>query len=77
MKSCCRLVAMMSILLAAPAFAANPFLDAKDDKSVSVNVRGTEWGDEIGADIPLTARMSTTRIASMSWGAIFKSNLPI
>src|SRR5205823_5920566 len=63
---------LMSILFAAPAFAANPFLDAKDDKPVSVDVRGTEWGDEIGHDIPLTARIVTTRIAQMSWGSIFK-----
>ena len=64
---------MMSILLAAPVFAANPFLDAKDDKPVSANFRGTEWNDEnIQGDIPLTARVITTRIAQMSWGSIFK-----
>lgn len=64
---------MISILLAAPAFAANPFLAAKDAKPVSVEVRGTEWNDEYtNGDIPLTARMITTRIASMPWGAIFK-----
>jgi hypothetical protein len=62
----------MSISLIAPAFAANPFLDAKDDKSVSVIVRGTEWGDEIGGEVPATAGMITTRLASMPWGAIFK-----
>jgi hypothetical protein len=62
----------MSILFAAPTFAANPFLDPKDDKAVSANVRGTEWGDEIGGEVSLTARMITTRIASMPWGAIFK-----
>src|SRR5437899_1246149 len=62
----------MSILFAAPAFAANPFLDAKDDKPISADFRGTEWGDEIGHNIPLSARMITTRIASMPWGAIFK-----
>src|SRR5436309_11526705 len=63
----------MSILFVAPAFAANPFLDAKDDRPVSANFRGTEWNDEdIQGEIPLTARMITTRIASMSWGAIFK-----
>jgi len=67
------LVAVMSILPAAFAFAANPFLDAKDDKPVSANFRGTEWNDEnIDGDIPLTARVVTTRIAQMSWGAIFK-----
>jgi hypothetical protein len=62
-----------STLLAAPAFSANPFLDAKDDKSVSANFQGTEWNDEnIDGDIPLTARVVTTRIAQMPWGAIFK-----
>jgi hypothetical protein len=66
-------IVMMSILLVTPAFAANPFLDAKDDKPVSANFRGTEWNDEnIQGEIPLTARLITTRIASMSWGAIFK-----
>jgi len=66
-------IMMMSILFVTPAFAANPFLDAKDDKPVSANFRGTEWNDEnIQGEIPLTARMVTTRIAQMSWGAIFK-----
>lgn len=61
------------MLLATPLLAANPFLDAKNDKSVSTNVRGTEWNDEYtNGDIPLAARMVTTRIAKMSWGAIFK-----
>jgi hypothetical protein len=64
----------ISILLSVPACAANPFLDAPDDKPVSVKFRGTEWGDEIQQDeIPLTARLVTTRIAKMSWGAIFKT----
>ncbi len=63
----------MSILLASSALAANPFLDAKDDKPVSANFRGTEWNDEnIQGEIPLTARVITTRIAQMSWGSIFK-----
>lgn len=67
------LLLMTSTLLAARAFAANPFLDAKDDKPVSANFRGTEWNDEnIDGDIPLTARVVTTRIAQMPWGAIFK-----
>jgi hypothetical protein len=59
-------------LRATPAFAANPFLDAKDDKPVSAEFRGIEWGDEIGQNIPLTARLVTTRIATMPWGAIYK-----
>lgn len=63
----------MSILLLASAYAANPFLDAEDDKPVSGKFRGSEWGDEISEDdIPLTARVVTTRIAKMPWGAIFK-----
>ena len=73
MSPVCSLVAMMSILLAVPTFAANPFLDAKDDKPVSANFRGTEWKDEnIDGEIPLTARVVTTRIGQMPWGAIFK-----
>lgn len=67
------LLAAISVSVAVPLFAANPFLNAKDDKPVSAEVRGTEWNDEyIKGDIPLTGRMVTTRIASMPWGAIFK-----
>jgi len=63
----------MSSLFAASTFAVNPFLDTKDDKPVSANFRGTEWNDEnIQGEIPLTARVITTRIAQMSWGASFK-----
>jgi len=66
-------IVIISIVSAAPVFAANPFLDAKDDRPVSANFRGTEWNDEnIQGEIPLTARLITTRIASMSWGAVFK-----
>src|SRR5256885_12480683 len=66
-------IMMMSILFVAPAFATNPFLEAKDNKPVSTNFRGTEWNDEnIQGKIPLTARVITTRIAQMSWGSIFK-----
>jgi len=60
-------------LLAGSSLAANPFLDAKDDKPIFAKFRGTEWGDEIGRDeIPLTVRVVTTRVAKMPWGAIFK-----
>src|SRR5204863_1689409 len=66
-------VITMLMLLAVSSFAANPFLDAKDDKPVSANFRGTEWNDEnIQGEIPLTARVITTRLAQMSWGAAFK-----
>jgi hypothetical protein len=63
----------VSLLLPVPAFAANPFLDAKDDQPVSAKFRGTEWGDEIQQEeIPLAARVVTTRVAKMPWGAVFK-----
>jgi len=53
--------------------AANPFLDAPDDKPVSAKFRGTEWGDNISQEeIPLTAQIVTTRMAIMLWGGIFK-----
>src|SRR5207248_5625460 len=63
----------MSIFLSVSVHAANPFLDAPDDKPVSAKFRGTEWSDEIQEEeIPLTARVVTTRVAKMPWGAIFK-----
>jgi hypothetical protein len=63
----------MSTLLSVCVYAANPFLSAPDDKPMSAKFRGTEWGDEIPQDeIPLTARVVTTRLAKMPWGAIFK-----
>src|SRR6516164_8435 len=69
-------IAAIFISLTVSVYAANPFLDAKDDKPVSANFRGTEWNDEfpeeLPHEIPLTARVITTRIAKMSWGAIFK-----
>jgi hypothetical protein len=70
----CRCAALSgSILLSVSAFAANPFLDANDDKPISAEFRGTEWGDETGEEeIPVTAQVVTTRIAKMPWGAIFK-----
>ena len=61
------------ISLTVSAYAANPFLDAKDDKPVSANFRGRVWNDQFPEhEIPLTARVITTRIAKMQWGAIFK-----
>jgi hypothetical protein len=63
----------MSTLLPVSVYAANPFLNAQDDKPVSAKFRGTEWSEEIRQEeIPLTARVVTTRIAKMPWGAIFK-----
>lgn len=69
-------IGTISILLTVSAYSANPFLDAKDDKPVSANFRGTEWSDNISeGEIPLTARVITTRVAKMPWGAIFKIEL--
>jgi hypothetical protein len=63
----------VSIFLSVAAYAANPFLNAADDKPVSAAFRGTEWGDEISQkEIPLRARVVTTCMAKMPWGAIFK-----
>src|SRR5713101_5984870 len=70
-----RCVAILTVLILLPvsAYAGNPFLDAPDGKPVSAKFRGAERGDEIQQDeIPLTARVVTTRIAKMPWGAIFK-----
>jgi len=70
------IIAIITILFAGSLYAANPFLDAKNDQPVSANFRGTEWSDdfsdEIPHEIPLTARVVTTRVAKMPWGAIFK-----
>jgi hypothetical protein len=60
-------------LFPANSHAANPFLSVPNDKPVSAPFRGTEWGDEIGPkDLPLSAKVVTTRIAQAPWGAIFK-----
>ena len=64
---------MMTTLIPVLGYAANPFLNTPDNAPVSANFRGTEWSDDIGEqDIPLTARVVTTRLAKMPWGAIFK-----
>ena len=69
----CRIATItILILMLVSAYAANPFLDACDDKPVFAKFRGTEWGDDIEEkEIPLTAQV-TTRVAKMSWGAIFQ-----
>jgi hypothetical protein len=73
MNGCRIATTIASTLLAVSVHAANPFLDAKDDRPLSAKFRGTEWGDEIQQEeIPLTARAVTTRLARMPWGAIFK-----
>jgi len=64
---------MMTMLIAVSGYAVNPFLDAPDGQPISAKFHGTEWSDDIGEkDIPLTARVVTTRIAKTPWGAIYK-----
>ena len=72
--NCGRLtVILMVILFSVSTYAANVFLDVPNDQPVSTTFRGTEWGNDIDQEeIPLTARVVTTRIAKMPWGAIFK-----
>jgi hypothetical protein len=71
--ACCYAALCGSLLASVCAYADNPFLAAPDDKPVWANFRGTGWGDEIQQEeIPLTARIVTTRLAKMPWGAIFK-----
>jgi hypothetical protein len=69
-----RTTAMMIVTLIPIALcAANPFLESDNDKPVSATFRGKQWGDDIEEEeIPFTARVVTTRIARMDWGAIFK-----
>jgi hypothetical protein len=66
-------VIAMATLLSGSVYGGNAFLAAKDDKPVSAIFRGNQWGDEIDQEeIPLSARMITTRLGKMPWGAIFK-----
>ena len=54
---------MMTLLISASGYAANPFLNTPDDKPLSAKFRGTEWSEDIGEqDVPLTARVVTTKI---------------
>ena len=66
-------IGFFTMLCTSAALAANPFLDAATDKPVSAQFRGTEWGEEIeGKEIPLSARVVTTRLARTGWGSIFR-----
>jgi hypothetical protein len=70
----CKPVAVVMIsFFTVVSYAANPFLSASNDQPVSATFNGTEWSDDIGEkDIPLTVSVVTTRLAKMSWGAVFK-----
>ena len=64
------------LTLATAVFAANPYLDLKDDQPVTTTYTGKEWGDEIQAPteegIDFSAKVTMTRTAAMSWGQIVK-----
>ena len=63
----------MATLLSGSVYGGNPFLAAKDDKPMSAKFSGSEWGEEIDQEeIALSARVITTRLAKMPWGAVFK-----
>lgn len=65
-------IGMLSLLFVSVALGASPFLDAASDKPVTAQFRGTEWGEGLAEDSPLTARVVTTRLAKTTWGGIFK-----
>lgn len=65
------------LALALTALAENPYLNHKDDAPVTRQFSGKEWGDDLeippGKDgIPFQAKVTTQRVASMPWGAIYK-----
>lgn len=69
--------ALLTLLCSLPAASAgpadNPYLQARDDRPISVELQGTEWGDDIdGGERRLAARMTTTRIATLPFGAVFR-----
>ncbi len=68
------LLALLAVTFTAGmADAENPFLSAPDNKPVMAKFRGAEWGDEIAQEeIPLSAKVTTTRVAKTNWGEIFK-----
>jgi hypothetical protein len=73
MNRCQLATLLISVASAVSTYAANPFLDAKDDKPLSTKFQGTQWGDEIEEEeIPLSMGLVTTRVTKMPWGAIFK-----
>lgn len=65
------------LALCLPALAANPYLALPDDQPVTRQFSGREWGDEVELpagkeSAPFQAKVTTQRVASMSWGAIYK-----
>jgi hypothetical protein len=64
------------LALASAAFAANPYLDLKDDQPVVFQYTGKEWGDEIQAPtedgIDFSAKVTLQRVAAMPWGQVVR-----
>lgn len=63
--------------LSVAALAKNPYLAHKDDAPVTRQFSGKEWGDDADVpegkeSIPFRARVTTQRVATMPWGAIYK-----
>lgn len=66
---------LLWILFVAAALAANPYLDAVDERPTFATFKGVEWNDEWAPDeVPLTARVETRRLAKTPWGAIFRTS---
>jgi hypothetical protein len=68
---------LLLLAVGAPALplarAANPYLAAQDEKPLATTFAGSEWGDEIGPkERPLTARVVTTRIASLAFAQVYR-----
>ena len=67
------LMGLLAFVAVSNLRAANPFLHASDDHPVAAVFKGTEWGDAIDQDeLPLRARVVTTRVAQLPWGAVFR-----
>jgi hypothetical protein len=66
------LLFLLPVLSAPPIFATNPFLDATNDRPVSAQFRGTEWGEGLANETPFSAKVVTTLLAKIAWGAIFR-----
>ena len=45
---------IFSLFVAATTYGANPFLDSTNDKPVSAQFRGTEWGEDLADDSPFS-----------------------
>ena len=64
---------VLSLLFVACALAENPFLSARSDEPTIAKFKGLEWNDEFEQEeLPWSARVTTQRVATASWGAFFK-----